>query len=318
VATVTDPDLLHWLRDLHAVEHQAIVHLRSARKLVDDPGLARDLEQHLTETIDHRERLRVELARRGGTGSRPKDLAATANRLGFLLYTAIGSDALGKMLVDSLAYEYLEVAAYRMLAEVARISGEGDLRELAGQIGAEERKMADRLRNYLDGAVSDSRGRFSCQAALRLHLRDVHALETQTTVLLALAARVVGEPLVRRYCREQLQVTGVQRRRLRQRLREAGDSPSFVRSGAMALAGAAWAAVWTAQRYTTAKLTCFIYAERHLQASSYDLLAREGAACGDTRMSEFGLELFREESDAAAQLDRLLEPAARYTAAQGA
>lgn len=316
MATLNEPDLLHWLRDLHAVEQQAFVHLRSARKLVGDQGLARDLDRHLTETVGHRERLRGELASRGAGGSRPRDVAATANRLGFLLYTAVGSDALGKMLVDSLAYEYLEVAAYRMLGEVARVSGDQDLHELAVQIGAEEQAMAGRLRGWLDRAVDESRRRLSCPAAMRLHLRDLHALETQAAVLLGLGARVVGEPMVRRYCQEQLQVTGTQRSRLRHRLRDLGSSPSPARSGAMALAGAAWAAVWTAQRYTPAKLTCVLYAERHLQVGSYDLLVREAAACGGRGMSDLAQELLGEESEAAQRLDPLLEPTARYTAAQ--
>lgn len=319
VATgLRDPDLLRWLRDLHAVEQQAIVHLRSARRLVDDQELARDLDQHLHETIEHRERIRRELASRGATGSRSRDVAATANRLGFLLYTAVGSDALGKMLVDSLAYEYLEVAAYRMLAEGARIRGDGDLEGLAAQIGAEEQAMADRVEGWLDRAVSESRRRLSCPEAMRLHLRDLHALETQAAVLLRLGSRVVGEPLVCRYCREQLQVTGVQRSRLRHRLHDLGRSPSPARSGAMALAGAAWSAVWTAQRYTPAKLTCFLYAERHLQIGSYDLLAREAAACADDRMGDLARELVEQESEAAERLDPLLEPVARYTAAQAA
>jgi ferritin-like metal-binding protein YciE len=311
-----DPALLRWLRSLHAVEQQAIVHLRAAAKLVDDRGLARDLDRHLTETLGHRERLGRELASRGAGGSRSRDLAATVTRLGFLLYTAVGSDALGKMLVDSLAYEGLEVAAYRMLAEVARIGGQEDLQELAAQVGAEEQAMSDRLRGWLDQAVGESRRQLGCPAAICLHLRDLHALETQAAVLLALGSRVVGEPVVRRYCQEQLELTGTQRSRLRHRLRDLGRSPSLARSGAMGLAGVGWAGIWTAQRYTPAKLTCFLYAERHLQLGSYGLLAREAAACGDSRTSELALELLKEETKAAARLDSLLEPTARYTAAQ--
>lgn len=310
--SVWDPDLRRWLRDLHAVEQQALVHLRIAAKLVD-PELARVLSRHRAETERHRDALRREM----GSGSRrPRDLAATLNRLGFLMLTAVGADSAGKMLVDSVTYEYFEVAAYRMLESVARDRGELGLAELASCIAEEEQAMADRLTRWLDRAVEEAHHRRSCSALLRLHLQDVHALETQAAVLLGAGSRVAGQPDLRRYCAEELRVTSAQRGRLRQRLVQLDSLPSVVRSGAMTLAGAAWGGVWAVQRYTSAKLTCFVYAERHLQIMCYELLVREADLCGDSRTGDLARELLEQERGAAERMQTLLGTAAGWAVAR--
>ncbi|HET9721096.1 MAG TPA: DUF892 family protein [Solirubrobacteraceae bacterium] len=311
----SDPDVRRWLRDLHAVEQQALVHLRLAVRLIDDPELARVLTLHWAETRNHREALRREMRSRGSWW---RDIAATANRLGFLLLTAVGADAAGKMLVDSIAYEHFETAAYRMLEGVARERGDDRLAELAAGIAAEEHAMSGRLSGWLDWAVACAHRRLNCSASLPLHLRGVHALETQAATLLGFGARAGGEPELRRYCSEELLVTATQRGRLQARLAEWGSSPSTARSGAMRLAGAAWGGLWGLQRYTTAKLTCFLYAERHLQIAAYELLVRESEVCGDRSTAELARNLLGHERDAAKRLEKLLVPAAGWVADRAA
>jgi ferritin-like metal-binding protein YciE len=306
--SASDP-VRRWLRDLHAVEQQALVHLSLAARLIDDPDLARVVSRHYAETRRHRDALRGEM---GSAGSRHRDLAATANRLGFLILTAVGADAAGKMLVDSITYEQFEIAAYRMLESLARERGEPRLAEMAAWIAAEEQAMSRRLSGWLDWAVARAHQRLSCSELLRLHLRDVHALETQAVILLGFGARAGGQPDLRRYCAGERRVTTVQRDRLRARLAERGSSPSAMRSGAMMLAGAAWGGVWGLQRYTPAKLTCFLYAERHLQIAAYELLVREADVCGDGSTAELARTLLGQERDAAGRLETLLVPAAAW------
>jgi ferritin-like metal-binding protein YciE len=310
-----DPDLRRLLRDLHAVEQQALVHLRLAAKLVPDQELSSLLSAHHAETERHRDALRAEL---GSGGSWPRDVAATANRLGFLILTAVGADAAGKMLVDSITYEYFEVAAYRTLDQMAGQRGKPGLAELAGRIAQEEQAMADRLTGWLDWAVDQAHRRSRCSASLRRHLQDVHALETQAAVLLTAASRLRRQPDLRRYCSEELTLTAVQRGRLRERLTELNSSPSAIRSGTMTLAGAAWGGVWGVQRYSGAKLTCFVYAERHLQIASYELLAREARGCDDSRTGVLARDLLDQEREAAERMEPLLGPAADRAAARAA
>lgn len=313
--TASDPAVRRWLRDLHAVEQQALVHLQLAARLIDDPELARVVFLHCAETRRHRDALRGEM---GSAGSRRRDLAATVNRLGFLALTAVGADAAGKMLIDSITYEHFEIAAYRMLESVAREQGESRLAEVAAWIAAEEQAMSARLTGWLDWAVARAHQRLDCSHSLRLHLRDVHALETQAAVLLGFGARAGGQPDLRRYCAGELRVTTGQRDRLSARLAERGSSPSVARSGAMMLAGAAWGGVWGLQRYTPAKLACFLYAERHLEIAAYELLLREAHVCGDGLTAELAGALIGQERQAAERLEMLLVPAAGWVAAQAA
>jgi ferritin-like metal-binding protein YciE len=125
----------------------------------------------------------------------------------------------------------------------------------------------------------------------------------------------VRRPDLRRYCAEELKLTAGQRGRLRERLAELNSSPSPVRSGAMTLAGAAWGGVWGLQRYTAAKLTCFIYAERHLQVACYELLAREAITCGDGATGHLARDLLGQERGSAERMELLLSRAADRSAA---
>jgi ferritin-like metal-binding protein YciE len=305
-------DLAQWLVDLHAVEQQAIVHLRAARRLIGEPALAADLERHLAETERHRDTVRELLAERGRRPSRSRDAAATLNRLGFLLYTAIVPDAPGKLLADSYVYEHLEIAAYRMLAHVAELAGEERLRSAALTILGEEQEMAQRLASRFDWAVEASaqRRRKPGNARVVEHLRDAYALEAQAGALLTLGAGAVrAQPLIA-YIQEERQRTQAHRRRVRARLSELGRRPALLKTTTMRSAGGGWAVAWGLQGYTAAKLVCFLYAERHLELAAYELLGREAGLTGDRVTAALAARLRDEERVAADRLAGLLEIAA--------
>lgn len=312
MAIADDRDLQRWLIDLHAVEQQAMFQMRRARCLVGDDTLRGYLDQHLQETAGHRAAVRERLAGRGRTASTALDLAVTANRLAFLLYTALAPDAPGKLLVDSFAYEFLEIAAYRMLAHAARRAGDEETAAMATAICAQEQAMAARLATRFDRALSDSRERGDdrIEASLRAHLRDAHALETQTALLLAVGARAAGDPRLAAHMRGQSRRSRDQARRLAARLRELDAGPAPHKSGAMGVAGCSWAALWAVQRYAPAKLTCFGFAALHLEIASYELLTREASLAGDDATRALAVELLGQEREAAQALGALLEIAA--------
>lgn len=311
MAADLERDLGRWLGDLHALEQQALVHLRAARRLVRDPALAADLERHLAETERHRDTVRRFLDERDQRASRLKDVGATVNRLGFLAYTAVGPDAPGKMLVDSIAYEHLEIAAYRMLASAAGQAGDERLRASALAIAADEEEMAARLALRFDRAIDASR-RWNGPAAHGVvpHLRDADALEAQAAALLTLGTRALRPRALIDYVRGERDRTRTQRARLSLRLGELGRRPSRLRASTMSAAGAAWAIVWATQPYTPAKLTCFLYAERHLEIAAYELLRREAALAGDSATTILATQLLEEERSAADTLAGLLTAAA--------
>ncbi|HET9126188.1 MAG TPA: DUF892 family protein [Solirubrobacteraceae bacterium] len=310
-------DLTRWLVALHAVEEQALVHLSAARHLVGEPALAAEVARHREETREHRETLRALLAERGGRPSRLRDAAATVNRMGFLLYTALAPDAPGKLLVDSFTYEYFEIAAYRMLAQLAAHAGDAAVVRAAQGILAEEQRMAAQLADRFDWAVQASARRRGGPRAAHLvtHLQEARAIEAQAGALLALGTLVARPPALVAHLRAERRRTAAQRARLAARLRALGASPRgagplALRSAAMRVTGAAWAGAWALQRDTPARLACFLYAERALQIAAYELLGREAAFLEDVETAELATQLLGEERAATGRLAELLEAAA--------
>jgi ferritin-like metal-binding protein YciE len=312
-----DDALRRWLKDLHAVERQAAVALRVARRVVGDPELIAELDDHLAQTEAHRAEVERQLRARAAGISRARDAAATLNRMGFVLYTTLTPDTPGKLLADSFAYENFEIAAYRMLAHAARRAGEEALRRSALEICAEEEAMADRVAGRFDWAVARIDRSGPAAGGIVGHLRAADALEAQASVLLRLGRRVMRSPPLRRYLLEQHRCTDAQRARLAARLAELGGRPSQLRVGVMRAAGAAWALAWGAQRHAPAKLACFLYSERHLQMAGYALLRREAAREGDRATEALAADLFEQERMAAASLAELLTLAADEALAGG-
>lgn len=304
--------ITRWLVDLHAVEQQAIFALQRAGRVAAGTAVADDLQRHLAETCGHRAAVRQQLAARGRNGSAALDLAVTANRAGFVAYTTLAPDAPGKLIVDAFAYEFLEIAAYRMLSHAAERAGDDATQAVALQILAEEQEMAARVRGAFDWAVQASRERRAGRIAdsVRAHLADAHAVETQTAVLLGLGSAVAGSRPLAAHYRAELRRTQGQRRRIAVRLGELGRGPSLVKTAGMGLAGAGWSLVWTAQRYTPAKLACFLHAAQHLEIACYELLRREAALAGDGATETVAAELLAEERTAAMTLAGLLPAAA--------
>lgn len=307
-----DRHLDRWLIALHGVEQQARVQLRVARRIVSSAELRQALGEHLEETDRHRLAIRARLAARRRRSSPVHDLGATLNRTGFLLYTGAVRDAPGKLLADSVAYEYLEVAAYRMLVHGAERAGDAPTAAVAREILAEEEAMGGRLAGWFEWAVQESRRRARSEprAALIEHLRESHALESQAAVLLTLGIRVAGSPELAAHYRTHLSRTREQRQRLAERLRVLGSRPSALKSPLMAAAGGGWAVAWALQRETPAKLACFLFAALHLEVAAYELLRREAAQAGDLDTERLAGTLLAEEQAAAAALgEHLLEAA---------
>lgn len=308
--------LARWLKQLHAVEQQALFQMRRARRLTGDDFLAQQLERHIAETERHRELVRERLSRLGRRrGSRTLDLTVTVNRVGFLTYTASSPDAPGKLMVDSFAYEFLEIAAYQMLADVAARRGDEATRAMALSILADEQAMAQRLSDGFDRSLHAARRRAHGAVAQSViaHLRDAHALETQAAVLMGLGSWVAGSPELSMAYRAQVTKTRRQLGLIGDRLRELGSRPGRTKDVGLAAAGAAWSAIWFAQRDTPAKLMCFSFAAVHLEVAAYELLRREAAIARDAETEALAGQLLADEQAAAETLQRLLHPAVEAT-----
>lgn len=134
-----------YLRDVHAIEGQAIMLLESASEVVEEPQLREDLAAHLEESRGHSERIRELLRERGGRPSTAKDAGLRAGGLNVSGFFAAQPDTTTKIAGFAYAFEHLEIASYEMLRHLAERAGDTGVVTAAEEILAEERGAAAKV-----------------------------------------------------------------------------------------------------------------------------------------------------------------------------
>ena len=187
MVTTLDPTVMHYLRDVHSIEEQALVQLRRAPSIAGDEVLGQVFREHLEETGAQERRVRDRLTERGADPSRTKDIAGQAGGYGMLLFARSQPDTPGKLTAHAFSYEHLELAAYELLALAAERAGDQETAALARAIRDEESAMGARLAENFDLAVAASLRELSARDLpdqLVGYLADAHAIESQALQLL--------------------------------------------------------------------------------------------------------------------------------------
>jgi ferritin-like metal-binding protein YciE len=153
-----DPDdlgeqLEKYLADAHAIEAQAIQLLKKGRKIAGSTGLAAAFEDHLKETEEHERLIAARLDARGASPSKLKDAALSLGALNWGMFFQAQPDTPAKLAGFAYAFEHLEIAAYELLARVARRAGDTETVAVAHRILDEERSAARRLHSLFDEAL---------------------------------------------------------------------------------------------------------------------------------------------------------------------
>lgn len=146
--------LLDGLRDAHAMECQALT-LNSAQadRLENYADLERDIRLHIRETEGQRDRLEQCLARYDATPSALKDTALKISGGTAAIVHTMASDEVVKNTMASYAFEHFEIAAYRSLAETAKLLGDQEVLRICEESLHEEEQMASRLAKHLPDVV---------------------------------------------------------------------------------------------------------------------------------------------------------------------
>jgi ferritin-like metal-binding protein YciE/nucleoside-diphosphate-sugar epimerase len=137
--------LLAYLRDVHALEGQAVKLLEAGAERVDDEHLEAAFRGHLAETRDHQARVEGLLEERGARPSLFKDAILKAGGLNLSAFFGAQPDSTTKLAGFAFAFEHLEVAAYELLQRVATRAGDEGVVATAEEILAEERQAAERV-----------------------------------------------------------------------------------------------------------------------------------------------------------------------------
>jgi UDP-glucose 4-epimerase len=140
-----DSTLLAYLRDVHALEGQAVKLLKAGAERVDDEHLELAFRDHLEETERHLGRIEGLLEERGAGPSLVKDTLLKAGGLNLSAFFGAQPDSTTKLAGFAFAFEHLEVAAYELLLRVAARIGDEGVAATAEAILAEERRAAERV-----------------------------------------------------------------------------------------------------------------------------------------------------------------------------
>lgn len=142
--------VLSYLRDVHALEGQAIELLEASAERVDDEQLEAGFREHLVETRCHQERVEGLLEERGARPSLIKDTVLKTGGLNLAAFFGVQPDSTTKLAGFAFAFEHLEVAAYELLQRVAARAGDEGVVTTAEGIVAEERAAAERVAETWD------------------------------------------------------------------------------------------------------------------------------------------------------------------------
>lgn len=307
---MSDPDrargrLKAHLADAHAIEVQARVQMRRAPRMAGDAQLARDFEDHLTQTDEHERQVRAALAQHDASPSRIKDLAGCAGGWAMAIFPALNPDTPGKLAAHAFSYEHMEYAAYMLLERETAAAGDESLAELARRIGAQEREMAQRIADRFDGVVDvalQDAGADDIDRRLVAYLRDAHAIEGQAEQLLALGQWIAGRWPLGKALSRHLDETRDHRRGVADRLRARGAEPSTAQDLALRAGAVGLGAFFAVQPDTRLKLAGFTYAFEHLEIASYELLRRVAERANDEQSAALAERILGEERAAAEAL----------------
>jgi ferritin-like metal-binding protein YciE len=149
-------ELVHYLRDAHAIEAQALQLLEAGPAIAGVDALADVFREHLEET---REQQRLVDERLSAHGSGPSRFQNTGMRIGGLNiggFFGAQRDTPAKLAGFAYAFEHLEIAGYELLRRIATRAGDHETVAVAERILGEERRAAQRIAATWDAAMDAS------------------------------------------------------------------------------------------------------------------------------------------------------------------
>jgi ferritin-like metal-binding protein YciE len=312
MATSLDEQLAIYLTDVHAIEVQALVQVKRARKVAGEPEIAAAFAEHVRQTERHEHYVTDRLMALSWAPVPQKDLAGKLTGVGMALFARFQPDTPGKLVAHAYAYERMEMAAYDLLGRLADRAGDPETAMTARMIHAEEQAMAERLAGFFDLAADASLRELAPEdlgGQLNKYLADAHAIERQAMQLLAKAPKLASaEGLASVFEQHRVQ-TERHSELIEQRLEARGAGPSGLKDAALRLGGLNLGMFLKAQADTPAKLAGFAYAFEHLEVAAYELLRRVAERAQDEETASVASAILLEERAAAAEVHEQFDAA---------
>ncbi len=310
--TSIEQQLSIYLTDVHAIELQALLQVKRARKVAGDPEIEAAFGEHVRETERHRLYVEDRLKARSWAPVPQKDLTGKISGVGMALFARFQPDTPGKLVAHAYSYEHMELAAYDLLARLAERAGDGETVLTAGMIEKEERAMAQRLASSFGRAVDASLRELDTDDVskqLGKYLADAHAIEEQAAKLLEKAPKLAGAEELARAFEDHLTETRRHGELVERLLQARGESPSAIKDAALRLGALNLGMFLGAQADTPAKLAAFAYTFEHLEVAAYELLKEVATRAQDDETVATAGEIMVQERAAAARIHGLFDHA---------
>jgi ferritin-like metal-binding protein YciE len=143
-------NLMHWLRDAHAMEKQAIESVENQQKRLEHyPELRNWARDHVQAARQHREMIRRCIERRGGSPSTLKDVAMTVMGNIQELSGMLMADEVLKNVIGDYSFKHYQIACYKALIAASEEAGDPETKRVCEEILATDQQLADRLLPYI-------------------------------------------------------------------------------------------------------------------------------------------------------------------------
>lgn len=145
---MTNPadNLLHWLRDAHSMEKQAIESVENQQKRLENyPEMRAWAQGHVRTAHQHRDLIRACIERRGGNTSQLKDLAMSVMGTIQEITGSFAEDEILKNIIADYAFKHYQIACYKSLIAAAEEAGDAETQGVCEGILATQQQQADAL-----------------------------------------------------------------------------------------------------------------------------------------------------------------------------
>lgn len=156
MAKTIQEQLVKHLDEAYALETQVLRMLDGLMQTTSSEEVKADLETHKEETEQHRERVKECLQSYGASPSKVKEAAGIAAALMKKPLDMARSEQAIRNARDGFATEYLEIATYRLIENLAERAGDEKTVSVCRDNIAEEEKMAARIASNWDKFVDET------------------------------------------------------------------------------------------------------------------------------------------------------------------
>jgi ferritin-like metal-binding protein YciE len=166
--TTAGEHLMHWLRDAHAMEKQAIESVENqVDRLRNYPELRNWAQEHVQAAKQHRELIRQCVERRGGSTSAIKEVAmAVVGKFQELTGTLMADEVL-KNAIGDYSFKHYQIACYKSLIAAAEEASDPETKRVCEGILANQQQLAERLLPYIPQVTCEYMRRDAAEVAAK-------------------------------------------------------------------------------------------------------------------------------------------------------